>query len=195
MLLLYVGTLTRYASKISSPEELAHKLLWVGSSCEVGRYPSSRVHRCDAQSLSQVGKIINHRRFTMASYKIVELANGMQVMNSAKHGYTMEDGTVVPGNPEVADVFKSRFEEPAIDGAPEGVSFVQSVAVPTVEGAAWLEAFKAENPDVYVVTAFANLSAYKDQMCVGFIATPETARVRDFAEKRMQIGKMAQVLS
>ena len=131
----------------------------------------------------------------MASYKIVELANGMRVMNSAKHAYIMEDGTQVPGNPEIADVFKSRFEEQEIGNAPDGVIFVQSVAVPTDEGQAWLEGFKAEYADVYIITAFANLNAYKDAMCVGFIANPETARVRDFSEKRMLIGKMSQVLS
>jgi hypothetical protein len=130
----------------------------------------------------------------MTSYKIVELENGMKVMNAVKHDYTMEDRTVVPGNADVADVFKSRFEEQPVDGAPQGVNFVQSVAVPTDDGQVWLEGFKAEHPDVYIVTAFANLNAYKDAMCVGFIATPETARVRDFSEKRMLIGKMSQVL-
>lgn len=123
---------------------------------------------------------------------IVTLSTGVRVFNSSAHGYIMEDGTEVPGNPDVSKLLVSKFEEQVVSSA-NGVEFVQSVPVPTAEGVAWLARFKAENPGVLVVTSFANLTAYADEALVGFIATEETARVKDLADKRMRLNKMAVV--
>lgn len=124
--------------------------------------------------------------------QIVTFSNGIRVFNSSAHGYTMEDGTVVPGSPEVAKILISRFEERVVRNIGE-VNFVESVAVATEEGRQWLAQFKTENPGVLVVTSFANLSAYADEALIGFIATAETARVTDMSLKRMQLGKFSTV--
>jgi len=102
----------------------------------------------------------------------------------------MEDGTVVPGNPELAQVLKVSFIETVIKTENE-VEFVKSVTAPTEEGQKWLEQFVQENPGVLVVTSFANLVAYKHPALVGFIATPETVR-SPFDQKVMRIDKFNQ---
>jgi len=120
------------------------------------------------------------------------LNNGLTVLNTSAHGYTMYDGTIVPGNPELAQVLKSNFSEEVISEE-NGVKFVQSVAVPTAVGIEWLSNFVQEQPEVLVVTSFANLSAYKHPSLVGFIATAETMRSAP-NEKIMRTDKFSQVL-
>lgn len=121
---------------------------------------------------------------------IVTLSNGLQVLNTSKHPYVMEDGQVVPPNPEVADVLKATFVEEEVPGSVAGVRFVLSVPKPTPEGEAWLSQFKVENPEVFVITSGVNLQAYADSVVAGFIATEETQRVADHTQKKMRLDKV-----
>ena len=126
-------------------------------------------------------------------FEVVALSNGIKVLNTSAHSYKMSDGTVIPGNPEIAQVFKSQFIEKVVRTM-NGVEFVESIATPTEEGIQWLKQFIQECPDVLVVTSFANLSAYKHSALIGFIATEETAR-SPMDQKVMRVDKFSQVLS
>lgn len=124
---------------------------------------------------------------------VVTLSNGFHVLNTSAHSYRMNDGTIVLGNPELAQILKSTFIERVVKTL-NGVEFVESIAIPTEGGINWLKQFVQEYPDVLLVTSFANLSAYKHSSLVGFIATDETSR-SPMDQKVMRIDKFSQVLS
>ncbi|MGI5898032.1 MAG: hypothetical protein ACOX6Q_02630 [Candidatus Dojkabacteria bacterium] len=105
----------------------------------------------------------------------------------------MSDGTIVPGNADLANLFKSTFVEKVVE-TKNGVEFVESLATPTEEGKEWLQQFKRQHKGILIVTSFANLSAYKDESLVGLISTEETARA-PMDQKIMRIDKFTQVLS
>lgn len=120
----------------------------------------------------------------------ITLSNGLRVLNATKHPYVMEDGQVVPPNPEVADILKATFVEEEVPGTVAGVRFVLSVAKPMPMGQAWLEGFKRNNLGVFVVTSGVSLQAYLDPVVIGFIATEETQRVADHGQKKMRLDKV-----
>ena len=115
---------------------------------------------------------------------IVELSNGVTVLNTSPHPFVFEDGTTVP---PCGTMLNAVFEETkcAADEDWSGVEFVSTQKNPTEEGLAFL----ATVPDGVLVLGSAIAAEAYGFPVVMAKPTPETAgRGTPPAEKRMCIG-------